>query len=176
MKPMIIMSLLFLSGCGFLHKQEIKQATEIAKLTPTQQTTVYIDRVMKQTDWFVTICLIGGVLGFIAFLSGNGIGLKIIAGCAFGICASLAMASAAAYIVVITKWALILAAVSALVAFGLLLYAIFVKGRALKEIVAGVQAIKNNTPISVALHGQSPSTKAIVSSIKESLPATEPKL
>ncbi|MBE3142920.1 MAG: hypothetical protein IMZ61_03235 [Planctomycetes bacterium] len=178
MKYLLIFTLLFLSGCTWFAKKEIQSATELSKLTPTQQSTVYITKTLSQTNWLVTICLLGVGLGFFAFLSGNGMGLKIMASCAVVICGSLILASAVAWIAVATKWIIILAVIAAALGLAALAYAIFVKGKALKEIVAGVQKLKDNVLIAgqetktmEILSDQSPSTKSIVASIKESLPA-----
>jgi hypothetical protein len=186
MRYALIITLLFLSGCQWFAKKEIQSAVEISKLTPTQQSTVYITKTLSQTNWLITICLLGVGLGFFAFLSGNGMGLKIMASCAVVICGALILASAAAWIVVATKWIILLAVISAAVALIALGYAIFIKGKALKEIVAGVEKIKDTIGLDITIgreqllegglinnvlaNNQSPSTQAVVASIKESLP------
>jgi hypothetical protein len=191
MKTLFITALLFLAGCSIFPQKQIQTAAEMAKLSPKEQTTIYITKTLSQTDWLTTVCIVGGLVGFFAFLGGQGWGLRLAATGAMGICVILMIASAAAWIAVATKWLVILAACAAAVAAGLLLYAIFVKGRALKEIVAGVEKIRKTADeqlsdsellgceaenpilsgITEALSKQSPSTKSIVSSIKESLPA-----
>lgn len=191
MKTSLLLALLFLSGCfGFSRtdtnlakKHGISSVVELSKLTAKEQTTVYITKI--QTSPLTVICWVGIGLGFFAFLSGNGWGLKLMASCAVVICGALILASATAWIAVATKWIILLAIVAAAVALGLLAYAIFVKGRALKEIVAGVEELKttalpvgsweNNFPSGPgpaarkALSKQSPSTKAVVASIKKTL-------
>jgi general stress protein CsbA len=108
--------------------------------------------------------------------------VKLIASCVAVICGALILASAAAWIVVITKWVLILAVVSAVVGVCVLAYTVFIKHKALTEIIAGVEKIKAamvqvkgvEPPVAVAdipsiLSDQSPTTKAVVSAIKAKL-------
>ena len=178
----LIMALIFflLAGCSIFPQKQIQQATEISKLTAKEQTTVYITKI--QTSPLTVICWVGIGLGFFAFLSGNGWGLKLMASCAVVICGALILASATAWIAVATKWLILLAICAAAVATVLLLYAIFVKGRALREIIGNVEDIKKissipntkvdpDAPIGIntILKKQSSSTKAVVASIKKNL-------
>jgi hypothetical protein len=175
-----------LVGCASLAPKPALSAIELSQYTPAQQSIVYVTKTLSQMNWTITACLFGIGAGVFAFMSGNGMGIKLIASSVATICVALVLASAAAWVAVATKWVIILAVIAAGIGLIALAYAIFVKGKALKEIVAGVQKIKTEltpvigTPtvpplstIGAILAEQSPTTQAVVASIKATLVPAE---
>jgi len=113
-----ILMVLFISGCSALGGST---PSPLPDLTPGQSLT----KALANTNWLVTLAIIGAGAGFFAFLNGNGIGLKLIAACLVVISLTLMISWAA-------RW---IAAVGIVSSIGLLIYTIWTKDRAVKEIV-----------------------------------------
>lgn len=143
-----IIILLLLSGC---------QLPEVKPLIPTTPKQALIDNVLK-TDWIVTASILGMALATVAWMNGSKAAIGIMAGCGVALWMQLT----------VVRYAHVLAWIGLVFAVGLALWTVFVKNRALEDIVAGVQKYKLNVnmPLEQFLGEQAESTKKIVSKIK----------
>jgi len=154
-----------MSGCALL--QRVTDAIfesdrkPIVVETPKEQ----LWQAVKNSNWLVTISIIGIAAGFFAFLNGSKIGLPAIGAS----CVSLFMALAVA------RFALWMAIFGMIGSLASVIISILVKNKALKEIVFGVQKVKDITPetdnhlknVKTILAKQVKSTKKIVAKIKD---------
>jgi len=149
---LIVFLLLSVSGCSVLGGSTPDPMPE---LTPGQSIT----KAIEHTNWLVTLAVIGAGAGFFAFLNGNGVGLKLIAACLVIISLTLMISWAA-------KW---IAVVGIVGSVGLLIYTIWTKNKAIKEVVRGNELFMGeqgrmygSSMITCQKSAQSPSTKKIV--------------
>lgn len=149
---MAVSIILLLSGC---------QIPEIGPLLPATPKQALIDTVLK-TDWIVTASILGVALSVMAWMNGSKTAIGVMAGCGVAIWMQLT----------VVRYAHVLAWVGLVFAVGVMLWTVFVKNRALKEIVCGVQYFKDFGRGSTAhsletcLNTQAKTTQKIVSGIK----------
>ncbi len=122
---------------------------------------------LKKQNWLFTLSVVGVGAGFYAFLNGSSKGIQVMASCFVVLSLIIGM----------TKYSAIIAAVAMIGAVCLMIYSTLVKGKALKEVVTGVQIIReeegqagDDDPL-FAMNGilsstQSKTTKAIVKAVK----------
>lgn len=169
---------LFLYGCTT--PRDIKS---VPNPTPQQ----ILIKTVQKTNWLATIGIVGMGLGIFAFFSGNTkFGIAGTIACFVILSVSLAVAR---YHEMLALYCIIAATIGTI---GMFMYTMFVKNKALKEIVKGVQGFKNairtdlqpdvqlttekkneieNTvsQLKVWLSDQSKTTKELVTKIKEKL-------
>lgn len=167
MKNLIVVILLILiSGCSssFLHS---KPKPVVNKPTPPEVQVIY------KTDWLVMAAIAGLAAAAAAMVIGGPTGLTV----ALPIAA--ASGTTLVTVLILAKYATWIALGGLVVLIGIILYIVFIKTKALKEIVAGVQKIKETILTTnwskdefngVLSSVQSPSTQKIVQKIKEVLP------
>jgi len=140
------------------------QAPEIEPLLPTTPGQALIKTIIK-TDWIITASILGVALSVMAWMNGSKTAIGVMAGCGVAIWMQLT----------VVRYAHALAWVGLVFAIGVLLWTVFVKNRALKEIIGGVQEYKNLYPVSHAglkkqLKEQTKTTQKLVSQVKGKLP------
>ncbi len=161
---LLISCILFLSGCAMF--QPKSQESKLAKLpkTPTQQ----MFQTIAKTNWMFTLSIFGVGVGFFAFLNGSSKGLQLMAACLVVI----------SLIIGLTRYSALIAGVSMVGTVGLLGYSMWVRKKAMTEVVQGVQEVRSRTDagptddhvILAALASvQSKATKKIVKTIKDTL-------
>ncbi len=156
---MIAMSLaVLLQGCTvFQHKPTVE-------VIPQTQKELLYKSVMK-TNWLVTAAILGIGLSAFSFMNGGKYAMASAAACFIVLTMSLAVA----------RYATVMAIGGTVVSFGLSIYTIFVKNRAIKEIVGNIQHLKRETPLTYVgevkefLNNQSNTTKEIVASVKKKI-------
>ena len=138
---------------------------EVKPLVPTIPQQTLINTIVK-TDWIITVSILGVALSVIAWMNGSKTAIGVMAGCGIAIWMQLT----------VVRYAHILAWMGLVFAVGIILWTVFVKNRALREIVNGVQNYrKYNEPVDsiglkVWLREQNKTTKKIVSKIKGEKP------
>lgn len=146
-----------LSGCF----KALEATPDPLPATPQEQ----VFKIIQGTDWLFTLTVLGVGAGFFAFLNGSGVGLQIMASCFVVLSIILGVA----------RYSTGIAMISVVGAVALLLYTILAKSRALKEVVKGVQAFRDDAGTSNGLlekvngylkSAQSPTTESIVKQIK----------
>lgn len=162
---------LFLYGCSTPQK--------IPQPNPTPQQILI--KTVKATNWLATIGIIGMGLGVFAFFSGNTkFGIAGTIACFIVLSVSLAVAR---YHETLALYCIITATVGTM---GMFAYTIFVKNRALKEIITGIQNFKDDlkkkggikptifappdviiSELKTVLSNQTDSTQELVAKIKE---------
>ncbi len=161
----LVSCILFLSGCAMF--QPRSAGDKLANLPKTG--TQAVMQTLKSNNWLFTLSVIGVGAGFFAFLNGSSKGLQFMAACFVVI----------SLIIGLTKYSAIIAAIAMIGTICLMLYTILVKNKALKEVVLGVQGVRNELNektieddvgiLSVLSSVQSKTTKAIVKKIKSLL-------
>ncbi len=155
---LLLSVILFFTGCAMF--QPRTQESDLAKLpkTPTQQ----LFQTIAKTNWMFTLSIFGVGAGFFAFLNGSSKGLQLMAACLVVI----------SLIIGLTRYSALIAGVSMVGTVGLLGYSMWVRKKAMTEVVEGVQLIKEEPTIKYgpALDTfQSKATKKIVKTIKDTL-------
>jgi uncharacterized membrane protein (DUF106 family) len=153
---------LFLYGCT-----TPRETKSIPNPTPQQ----ILIKTVKATNWLATIGIIGMGLGVFAFFSGNTkFGIAGTIACFVVLSISLAVAR---YHEMLALYCVIVATVGTV---GMFAYTIFVKNKALREIVKSVQELKttytedSKKDVSKILSdNQSKTTQELVTKIKEKL-------
>ena len=155
------------SGCSLF---QMSPADKIASLpeTPKQQ----LFQTLAKTNWLFTLSVVGVGAGFFAFLNGSSKGLQFMAACFVVI----------SLIIGLTRYSAVIAVISMIGTVCLMIYSVLVKGRALREVVEGVQNIRyeltdNGDDVTIAKDridgylgfSQSKTTKAIVKAVKGKL-------
>ena len=141
-------ALLLLCGCT---------APEVKPLIPTTPKQALIDTVLK-TDWVVSLAIVGFAISVAAFINGSRMAVGTAVGCGVALVLQLTIVR---YAAVITWLGLVLST-------GLLLYTFYIKHRAFKEVILGVQDFKDHhPPLKEYLGKQSDTTKKIVKQIKK---------
>jgi len=149
-----------MSGCSILQRTP----------NPTYIPPTIITKTIQSTDWLTSVFLISIVLSIFIGLNNLKIGwLAAIAGVT-GLVLKMGITN---------TWLWVVAGVFCCVVFGVLVFTIIVRNKALKEIIKGVQEFKddcikmklNNTTDTLKeyLSAQSDSTKNIVKQVKETL-------
>ena len=161
---LLLSVILFFTGCAMF--QPKSQEDNLAKLpkTPTQQ----MFQTISKTNWMFTLSIFGVGAGFFAFLNGSSKGLQLSAACLVVI----------SLIIGLTRYSAIIAGVSMVGTVGLLGYSMWVRKKALQEVVEGVQEVRSRADaeradehvILAALSSvQSKTTEAIVKTIRNAL-------
>ncbi len=115
-----------------------------------------IQTVIK-TDWITTIALLGMAVAVAAMVNGSRTAFPAFAGCGFALWSNLT----------VIRYAGVMAWFGLAASVLIFVYVVFVKNRALKEIVAGVENFKNHGGTLIGcLNDQKVTTKKIVSGIK----------
>ena len=165
---LIVTAVLFtIAGCASL---PVKPSAPVA-LTPQQQLT----QMVSGTNWLATLMILGVGAGFFAFLNGNSKGLQAMAACFVVLSLALGVA----------RFSVWISASSMIGAVCLMAYTVLVKNKALKEVVKGVQTVRDNAADDSKLGGaidnlrtmidnmldkaQSATTKAVVKQTKAAL-------
>lgn len=129
--------------------------------TPTQQ----LWKAAKNSNWLVTLSILGIAAGGFAFMNGSKMGLP----CIGASCISLFMALAVARF---STWMAVFGLIGSLAAVGI---SVLIKNRAVKEIVVGVQVVKNRHKVirsatnDMLTKQQSKSTQKLVQNVKNKL-------
>ena len=119
----------------------------------------------KNSNWLVTISILGIAAGAFAFLNGSKIGLP----CIGASCISLFMALAVARF---STWMAVFGLIGSLASVGI---SVLVKNKAVKEIVMGTQIVKDSQEINssivndILVENQTKSTQKLVQSVKSKL-------
>lgn len=117
----------YLSGCSLL-------PTSGSTITTVPTATQQLWKAAKNSNWLVTISILGVAAGAFAFLNGSKMGLP----CIGASCISLFMALAVARF---STWMAVFGLIGSLAAVGI---SVLVKNRAVKEIVMGGEVFKKN--------------------------------
>ena len=160
------------SGCSIF---QMSPADKIASLPTTGPEAMF--QTLKKANWLFTLSIVGVGAGFFAFLNGSSKGLQFMAACFVVL----------SLIIGVTKYSAVIAAIAMIGAVCLMIYSTLVKGKALREVVQGVQGIRdagsldghvteNNVDMdhsdvinSYLNNVQSKTTKAIVKAVKGKL-------
>lgn len=123
---LIVLCLVLLTGCSVfgLTKSGPDPIPETAK--------EQLFRAVSGTDWLLTLTVVGCGAGFFAFLNGSSKGLQFMAACFVTLSLVLGLNRYSAWI----------AGISMIGAVCLVVYTVLVKNRALKEVVQGVQNVR----------------------------------
>ncbi len=159
-----IIGTLLLSGCAMFQPGG-NPGDALADLPTTGSEAMF--QTLKKQNWLFTLSVIGVGAGFYAFLNGSSKGIQVMASCFVVL----------SLIIGVTKYSAVIAAVAMIGAVCLMIYSTLVKGRALREVVQGVQIVRANAterPDEQALldalsKTQSKTTEAIVKAVKGKL-------
>ncbi len=160
---LLVSVILFFSGCAMF--QPRTAGSRLANLPTTGTQAVF--QTLKSNNWLFTLSIIGVGAGFFAFLNGSSKGLQFMAACFIVI----------SLIIGVTKYSAIIAAITMIGTVCLMIYTMLVKNKALREVVQGVQSVRENLPerpeekelLDRLKAVQSKTTKAIVKTIKNAL-------
>ena len=163
---LLLFFLAFAGGCSLF---QMSPADKIASLpeTPKQQ----LFQTIAKTNWLFTLSVVGVGAGFFAFLNGSSKGLQFMAACFVVI----------SLIIGLTRYSATIAVISMIGTVCLMIYSMAVKNKAVREIVEGVQDVRN-MPLNGTVYNeladrmdgvldeaQSKTTKAIVKAVKDKL-------
>ena len=161
---LIIMA--FASGCSILQPRA-NLGDALADLPTTGTEAMF--QTLKKANWLYTLSIVGVGAGFFAFLNGSSKGIQVMASCFVVLSLIIGM----------TKYSAIIAAIAMIGAVCLMVYSTLIKGKALREVIQGVQDTRNimrdRSTVGVMemdahLSGvQSKTTKAIVKKVKGTL-------
>ncbi len=165
--PLLIAVILIIvalnSGCAILQP---RGGNTIADLPTTGPGAMF--QTLKKANWLFTLSVIGVGAGFYAFLNGSSKGIQVMASCFVVL----------SLIIGVTKYSAVIAAIAMIGAVCLMIYSTLVKGKALREVVQGVQKVRGNSSLkileedhfkSIMNFVQSKTTKAIVKAVKGKL-------
>ncbi len=124
-----ILILMAVSSCAMLQPRA-NPGDALADLPTTGPEAMF--QTLKKANWLYTLSIIGIGAGFYAFLNGSGKGIHIMAACFVVL----------SVIIGVTRYSAIIAAISMLGAVALMIYSTLVKGKALREVVRGVEDVK----------------------------------
>lgn len=119
---------------------------------------------LKKANWVYTLAIIGVGAGFFAFLNGSSKGLQFMAACFVVLSLIIGM----------TKYSTIIAAIAMIGAVCLMIYSTLIKGKALREVIKGVENVRTISDATTVIDGylsdeQSKTTEAIVKAVKNKL-------
>ena len=155
-------------GCSLF---QMSPADKIASLPTTGPEAMF--QTLKKANWLFTLSIVGVGAGFFAFLNGSSKGLQFMAACFVVL----------SLIIGVTKYSAVIAAIAMIGAVCLMIYSTLVKGKAIREVVRGVESVKlggvglqtdNGPALESNINDrmaeyQSKTTKAIVKSVKGKL-------
>lgn len=167
----IIVSLLIftaLSGGCAVFQSGGNPGSTLADLPTTGSEAMF--QTLKKANWLFTIAALGFGAGFYAFLNGSNKGLQFMAACFVVI----------SLIIGVTRYSAVIAVISLIGAVSLMVYSTLIKGKAMREIVQGVELARTikleshevypeNKILEAMSDMQSKTTKAIVKSVKGKL-------
>lgn len=135
----------------------------VKPLIPTNPTQALADAVAK-TNWVIALSIAGIAFSVMAWINGSKTAIGVLIGCVVALWLQIT----------VVRYASVLAWVGLIAAIGLGMWTVFVKNRALKEIVVGIQKYKaeipsiyNNARLPRCLSTQKKTTKKLVSKIKQ---------
>jgi hypothetical protein len=136
----------------------------VEPLISTNPTQALAEAVAK-TNWIIALSIAGIAFSVMAWINGSKTAIGVLIGCAVALWLQ----------VTVVRYASVLALVGLAAAIGLGIWTVFVKNRALKEIVYGIQDFKKTFPIGseslhIRLKNQKKTTQKIVTQIKGKLP------
>ncbi len=161
---LLLSVMLFFNGCAIL--QPRTAGDKLANLPTTGTQAVF--QTLKSNKWLFTLSIVGVGAGFFAFLNGSSKGLQFMAACFIVI----------SLIIGVTKYSALIAAIVMIGTVGLMGYSIWVRKKAMTEVVQGIQEGRTDprieepakTFIDYNLNtNQSKTTEAIVKKIKATL-------
>ena len=159
---LIVLMAVLICGCQIAQPRQ--------DLIPQTQKELLFQSVQK-TNWLVTVSIIGIGLSIFSFINGGKNAMAAAVACFVVLTMSLAVA----------RFATVMAIVGTVISLGLSGYTVFIKNRAIKEIVKNVQAFKDTWGITAGngastadrlkdyLSDQSKTTQDIVASVKKKL-------
>jgi|GEM_PF-3304006 len=164
--PLLIAVILIIialnSGCSLF---QMSGADKLASLpeTPKQQ----LFQTLAKTNWLFTLSVVGVGAGFFAFLNGSSKGLQFMAACFVVI----------SLIIGLTRYSAVIAVISMIGTVCLMIYSVLVKGKALREVIQGVEVARTivlegdeiypeNKILKAMSDEQSKTTKAIIKAVK----------
>jgi len=153
---LIFALLISASGCSNLGGIFSPDVTP--ELTPEQRIT----EAVKNTNWLVTLSILGMAISVAAIMNGSKMGIGALLGSLTSLTLSL----------MVIKYAGLIAIIGLVASVGVFGYAVYVKRKALIEVVENVEGIKRKDlvpGIEACLHAQSPTTQKIIKNIKEKL-------
>ncbi len=163
----LLITMAFLeSGCAIFQP---RGGDIIADLPTTGPEAMF--QTLKKANWLFTLSVIGVGAGFYAFLNGSSKGIQVMASCFVVL----------SLIIGVTKYSAVIAAIAMIGAVCLMIYSTLVKGKALREIIQGVEkvrafpidpTVKNDLAANIVPRlrsVQSKTTKAIVKAVKGKL-------
>ncbi len=159
-----IIGTLLLSSCAMFQPGGNPGDT-LADLPTTGSEAMF--QVLKKQNWLLTLSVVGVGAGFYAFLNGSSKGIQVMASCFVVLSLIIGM----------TKYSAVIAAVAMIGAVCLMIYSTLVKGKAIREVVQGVQIARSCTGnrsdekimLDAIASRQSKTTKAIVKAVKGKL-------
>jgi len=154
------------SGCSILQPRT-NPGDALANLPTTGTEAMF--QTLKKANWLYTLSIIGVGAGFFAFLNGSSKGIQVMASCFVVLSLIIGM----------TKYSAVIAAIAMIGAVCLMIYSTLVKGKALREVVQGVQDLRyiegqmnsaDSQDIAAIMSSvQSKTTEAIVKAVKGKL-------
>ncbi len=160
----LLVAMAMISGCSILQPRGSGNA--LADLPTTGSEAMF--QALKKQNWLLTLSFVGVGAGFYAFLNGSSRGIQVMASCFVVLSLIIGM----------TKYSAVIAAIAMIGAVCLMIYSTLIKGKALREVVQGVEKIRR-FPIDTATKNllaanivpilssvQSKTTKAIVKAVK----------
>ncbi len=159
----LIFIALMINGCTIL--QPRGSGNTLADLPTTGTEAMF--QVLKKQNWLLTLSVIGVGAGFFAFLNGSSKGIQVMASCFVVLSLIIGM----------TKYSAVIAAIAMIGAVCLMIYSTLIKGKALREVVQGVQNVRGQLTerseeqmlLNELGSEQSKTTKAIVKAVKGKL-------
>ena len=157
---LLLSVMLFFNGCAIL--QPRTAGDKLANLPTTGTQAVF--QTLKSNNWLFTLSIIGVGAGFFAFLNGSSKGLQFMAACFIVI----------SLIIGVTKYSALIAAIVMIGTVGLMGYSMWIRKKAMKEVVQGVQEVRSVTNddtnlLNILSATQSKMTEKIVKIIKNKL-------
>lgn len=160
----VLLILVIISGCTMFQSRGTSGGT-LTDLPTTGSEAMF--QTLKKQNWLFTLSVIGVGAGFFAFLNGNSKGLQFMAACFVVL----------SLIIGVTKYSAVIAAIAMIGAVCLMVYSTVVKSRALREVILGVERVRDSFPelthedgLSKKLNSvQSKTTRAVVKSVKGTL-------
>jgi len=171
---LLIVMAMISGGCSILQPRA-NPGDALADLPTTGTEAMF--QTLKKANWLYTLSIVGVGAGFFAFLNGSSKGIQVMASCFVVLSLIIGM----------TKYSAVIAAIAMIGAVCLMIYSTVIKGKALREVVAGVQDVReakfivNQSALpnsSIGMAGaitemldsvQSKTTKAIVKAVKGKL-------
>jgi hypothetical protein len=145
-------------GCGISSLWD--KEPPVVEQTPTQ----LLSTVVYKTSWINSLCILSIGLGAVAFFNGHKLGLGVIIGSCVSLWANITLVRYA-------NWMAVMGLIAGVLCVG---YAVYLKRKALKEIIHGVEDIKSGLPVTSTIHRvmdkvQSSATEKMVQQIRKKL-------